>query len=152
MVCENLQSFERKKDPISSLDIGQRKIIKDWLDEKKIENYIINEDNTIDIYNTRVDLSYEDLKILPEYIKFNRVNGHFHIDHNRLESLKGCPRIIDGDFLCDNNQLASLEYCPEFVGRDFSCYDNLVKFKEYDIRKICELHSRSEIYVTNPYE
>ncbi|MCK9477779.1 MAG: hypothetical protein M0R46_17840 [Candidatus Muirbacterium halophilum] len=86
-----------------------------------IKNYIINEDDSIDV-DGNVDLSHEKLKVLP--LKFRKVSGNFDCGYNQLTSLEGAPQSVGGDFSCYNNQLASLEGAPQSVGGDFSCSSN----------------------------
>ena len=47
-----------------------------WLESKKITDYVINDDNSIDTFSS-VNLPYKPLKILP--VTFRRVEGDFNI-------------------------------------------------------------------------
>ena len=67
------------------------------LDKFRIENYTINSDGSIDV-NGDVDLYDRELVSIP--FNFRNVTGHFHISHNKLTSLKGCPRDVGGYFEC----------------------------------------------------
>jgi hypothetical protein len=83
-----------------------------------ITNYIINDDETIDV-NGDVHLSFNDLTELP--LTFNKVTGWFSCSNNKLTSLKGSPRWVGGCFYCDYNQLTDLVGSPKHVGKRFYC-------------------------------
>ena len=76
--------------------------------------------------NCNVDLSYRELKELPDFSKVV-VRGNFYCIDNLLETLKGAPKEVHGDFNCCGNCLESLEYGPEIVGDVFSCSKNKLK-------------------------
>ena len=141
LVKENLD-FSRKKDVLSSLGIGSRKLIKDWLDEMGIEHYMINDDLTIDALD--VHLANSELVMLPDYIQFNSANI-FNCDTNRLISLRGCPKRVRSNFNCFDNHLTSLDGCPEFVGGYFDCEDNYEMFSESDVTDRCVVNG--DIYI-----
>ncbi|MFW6130696.1 MAG: hypothetical protein ACOC56_05865 [Atribacterota bacterium] len=88
--------------------------IKVLLERLKITNYIINDDLTVDV-NGSVDLSYRGLIRIP--FQFNKVNGHFYCENNKLTSLKGAPKEVHGNFWCYNNKLTSLKYLPKIHGK-----------------------------------
>jgi hypothetical protein len=141
LVCESLDeslSFEKRKDPFAALGIGRKKMIEDWLDEMDVRHYIINDDFTIDT-KTGVDLFNRSLKQLPDFIQFNDIHGDFQCHHNKLISLKGCPRYVDDDFMCSYNGLTSLRGCPEYVGCRFYCRGNKKHFAEDYIRSLCDV-------------
>ena len=164
----NEMNFQRKMDnPLSVLGIGQKQLIKDWLDEMKIDDYKIGDDYTISILGSRNDIHLEDQSLIkfPDFIQFGRVNGLFYCHINGLTSLRGCPTYVDNHFACNNNELASLdgcprhvgfnfrcndnllenlEGCPEYVGWDFHCGDNKIKFTKKYIRSLCDV--KGEIY------
>ncbi len=56
-----------------------------------IKNYTINPDESIDVNNVNegVNLYNKGLKKLP--LKFNKINGDFDCDDNKLTSLEGSP-------------------------------------------------------------
>jgi|ERR1035437_1154648 hypothetical protein len=137
IVKEHL-NFEKKKDTLSSLNIGKRKLIEDWLDEMFVINYIINDDFTIDV-DDDVDLYNKDLKEFPEYIKFGIIEGNFYCSRNELMSLRGCPDIVKCDFICNNNDLSTLEGCPKIVTFSFFCSDKRRKFTEEYVRSLCNV-------------
>ena len=135
-------NFEKKRDPLSSLGVGQRKLIEDWLEEMDVKNYTINDDLTIDV-NGSVDLNDKDLTKFPNYIQFNEIFGYFDCSENQLTSLRGCPRITyDGYFSCSHNKLTNLDFCPEIVAGSFDAYDNEVEFSEEYIRLKCNIKGK----------
>lgn len=85
-----------------------------------INNYIINEDGSVDV-NGSVYLHSKRLSEIP--INFNRVSGDFYCYCNELESLKNCPKYVGGDFECYYNKLTSLVGIGH-VGKDLNCYSN----------------------------
>jgi hypothetical protein len=133
-----LYKFEKKSDPLVSLNVGKKVLIEKWLKEMYIENYTINDNYTIST-RSGVDLSNRNLKKLPDYIKFAEVFGYFDCDDNNLISLEGCPEMVMGNFYCANNKLTSLEGCPEFVKKDFHCEDNKVQFTREYVEKMCNV-------------
>lgn len=95
--------------------------ITSWLDLMHIEEYVINEDLTVDV-NKSVNLSQKTLIKLP--VKFNIINGNFNCSSNSLHTLEGCPNIILGSFHCGFNLLTHLQQGPQIVLHDFYCNDN----------------------------
>ena len=61
-----------------------------------IENYIINPDESIDVNG---DFSLWSKKLTKLPLKFNKVNGGFYCDYNKLTSLEGCPKEVNGFFI-----------------------------------------------------
>jgi hypothetical protein len=131
-------SFQRGADPKETLGIGTHHLIKKWLDEMVVTNYVINDDMTIDV-NGYVHLDGKNLSSFPEYIKFNYVAGGFHCHNNQLTSLEGCPSHVGVGFYCHNNQLTSLEGCPSSVAGGFYCFNNNKQFTEAEVRKYCKV-------------
>jgi len=89
--------------------------------EYNIENYIINEDDSIDV-DGNVDLFNKGLKVLP--LNFRNVGGDFDCGFNKLISLEGAPQYVGGFFDCRNNKLTSLVGCSQYIGGYFSCSYN----------------------------
>lgn len=100
---------------------GEYQAIKRWLDNMAIENYIINDDLTVDV-NSNLDIRDEGLSEIP--VQFGRIGGYFKCKRNSLTSLKGCPKYIKNGFYCDDNLLTSLEYFPGYVGGTISMRNN----------------------------
>jgi Leucine-rich repeat (LRR) protein len=119
-------SFERGLSPKDSMHLGQEVQIKNWLNEMGISNYTIIEDLLIDVHDN-VIISSKNLDRLPEFIKFNKVNGNFVCSNNKLTTLSGCPKVVKGSFDCGFNRLTSLEGAPQEVLRNFSCGKNKLK-------------------------
>ena len=126
-------NFKQHNNPLDSLDVGKRQLIKNWLDEMEVTNYTINDDFAIDV-DGYVNLRNRNLVEFPEYIQFNEVAGFFDCSYNKLISLRGCPKIVHASFYCDHNNLDSLEGCPKTVKGDIYCYCNKKIFTEEDIK------------------
>jgi len=95
--------FKKSDNPLVSLDIGKKVIIEKWLDEMGVKNYIINDDYSIDV-DSNIYLRgclYE----LPNFIKFNIINGYFDCAFNNLTSLEECPNIVKSSFNCEENKV-----------------------------------------------
>lgn len=107
----------------------------DLLDILGIENYTINDDESVDVngdVNIRDNLIGEKLpfwkfrvKKLP--IKFGKVTGNFNCDDGYLETLEGCPNYVGGMFKCSNNKLINLKGSPSDVGGHYYCNNNNLK-------------------------
>ena len=82
----------------------------------EIEDYIINDDMSIDV-NANVNLDHNYFKKLP--LNFNYISGDFNCSNNNLISLEGSPKEVGGSFYCNINLLTSLEGAPEKVGGNF---------------------------------
>ena len=107
----------------------RRKEIEEWLKEYDVRNYTINDDFTIDVSGD-VDLYNKDLTEFPDYIQFGIVRGFFACVHNKLISLRGCPRKTEKFFDCRYNKLTSLEGAPKEIGGDLDCgYNKLTTLK-----------------------
>jgi hypothetical protein len=87
-----------------------------------IENYTIQPDGSVDVYDDYVFMNQHNFKELP--IRFGNVTGNFYCYGNELTSLEGSPHTVGGVFFCYQNKLTSLEHCPTSVGNNFSCNDN----------------------------
>jgi hypothetical protein len=166
IVGESLYSFEKKSNPLDSLNVGRRKRIEDWLDEMDVRDYTINDDLSIDV-ECDVHLESNDLYEFPDYIKFNTVTGCFYCDNNQLTSLVGCPftcshfacsfnvlnslrycpSYVGGNFRCNDNRLTSLDHCPKQVNGDFHCRNNKKAFSKEYIRSLCDIHTHAHIYI-----
>jgi len=133
------EKFTQDSDPIEDMGIGIKYIIEKWLEKFDINNYKINDDNTIDVYES-VNLKRKNLTNFPDYIKFNNVKGGFIIQHNVFTSLRGCPEIVNGLFSCSNNMLTSLKYAPK-EANSFYCHDNKKKFSVEEVKKYCNIRS-----------
>lgn len=72
--------------------------------------------------NTTVNLTYLNLSNIP--IQFNIINGDFICAHNKLTSLKGCPKIVLGKFDCSYNYLTNLNYFPKLITGPVDCSNN----------------------------
>lgn len=118
--------------------------VKSWLDKRRIKNYIINDDLTVDV-NGNVQIDDKSITEIP--VQFGKVSGDFNISYNNFTTLKGCPHSVGADFICSSNKLTSLKFspkivkidfycqqnkltslegCPEYIGEDFYCHDNKI--------------------------
>ena len=99
------EKFKEESDPIRDMSIGMIKKIEGWLELEDLTQYEINEDGSIDLYMSLFrDGWYRILWYIPEYIKFNIVNGSFKIIHcDNVRSLKGFPYKVTGNVEIYNN-------------------------------------------------
>ena len=116
----------------------------DWLDEngsyynngafatspdEMSPSIFINDDYTIDAKCGRTFVQVKNDGKLPDFIKFNEVEGNFGIDFypiaiNVITTLRGCPVRVSGNFDCERNELTSFEGSPLYVGGDFIAKSN----------------------------
>ena len=110
-----------------------------------INNYIINQDETVDVDND-VDLDSRQLYKLP--LKFGKVSGYFVCDNNLLSSLDGSPREIGSTgFGCGNNVIKTLVGGPLIVKGIYYCHDNELT----DVVGFPEHYTDNNVYATgNP--
>jgi hypothetical protein len=113
--------------------------------EYEIENYTINLDGSIDVYDDVV-LQFKEMDKLP--LVFNKVTGNFDCWKCKLTSLEGAPVSVGGhvdlrgnflrnliggpvtvgmNFYCNKNKLESLEGAPSIIGKSFFFQDNPIK-------------------------
>ena len=103
--------------------VGLEVRIDEWCKKHGIKDYTINNKGEIDS-NIGINISHNDIKELPSFIRFGTVKEYFYCNSCGLTSLKGCPRVVEGDFSCSDNNLKTLEGAPEKVEGDFSCFGN----------------------------
>lgn len=84
----------------------------------KIKDYIINEDESVDVNGNVRLLGIRNGKIP---LKFRNVSGDFNCSNNNLTSLEGSPQSVGEDFDCSQNILLSLKGGPESVKGDYLC-------------------------------
>lgn len=132
------EKFTEYSDPIEDMGIGKKTIIKKWLDEMRIKDYVIKKNMTIDVHGSVIISNYKIGENFPDYIQFNKIDGNFSIQRNNFTTLRGCPYEVHGMFSCSNNKLKSLKYAPKVV-HNFFCHDNLKKFTKKDILKYCNV-------------
>ena len=110
-----MSTFAQHKDPLTSLRVGKRKLIEDWLLHfDQFNKWIINDDLTIDV--SSIGIINRNLKSFPDYIQFNKITHNFSCSQNELSSLKGGPLYVGGNFYCYQNNLTSLKYLPKYIG------------------------------------
>jgi len=137
IVKESIQ-FKRESNPIDALGIGTKQLIEKWLDKMFLQQYVINDDLTIDSDIT-VNFAYDNIKEFPEYIQFNKVKGNFLVNDCGLLSLRGCPKEVGMSFFCNDNKLTSLEGCPKIVKGNFHCDHNKKSFSVKEVRSLCDV-------------
>jgi len=87
------ESFKKSDNKLGNIGIGKATIIKSWLEKYEISDYVINDDFSIDV-GSIVRLEGENLKELPNFIKFNEVLG-FDVAHNYFSDTIGFPKMIN---------------------------------------------------------
>jgi len=115
-----IHSFSRNDSKLTSLGIGKMEIIKKWLEKVGIKKYALNDDLTIDTFDT-INIGNRNIIELPSYIQFNKAHSHFIIPGNNLITLRGCPYEVNGMFGCSDNPLTSFEFCPKHISGNFGC-------------------------------
>lgn len=95
--------------------------VNSWLNRNNIQNYIIRQDNSVDVRGN-VDISNRGIYEIP--VKFNIVNGSFNCSGNKMLDLTGSPILVYGDFDCSNNKIISLRGGPSHVYGTMDCSNN----------------------------
>jgi hypothetical protein len=115
---------------IREIEVAQvmtRLQIQQWLCRYNIRNYIINDDQTIDV-NDDVYISNLSLVRLP--IKFGKVTGFFYCHcMSQLSSLYNYPDYVGGPTDVFSPKLKSLKGCPKYIGGNF--YINYTSEQQY---------------------
>ena len=118
-------NFERGINPRTSMGIGLRPKIEEWLKMYFVKTsnstlksyYEILEDLTIDVFGFFASTWKGNF---PEFIQFNECYGDFQVDNMGLTTLRGCPRKVKGYFSCSRNNLKNLIGGPEYVTGSYS--------------------------------
>lgn len=110
--------------------------IRKTLEYLGIFDYIINDDNTVDLHQGVVRLSRIKMTKLP--VKFRKVFGSLYIEDMGLETLEGCPSYVQGHFYCTMNKLKNLVGCPKQVDGVFSCARNNLETLDGATNVICQ--------------
>jgi hypothetical protein len=121
------------------LNIFKHRNIKKMCRKYKIEEYTINDDDSIDIHgysftlrdrkfplklrSVRDGFYYAIHSKLIENSPIN-VGGNFYCSNNVLTSLVGGPERVGGNYDCRNNKLTSLVGCASHVGGELDCSSN----------------------------
>jgi hypothetical protein len=109
LISESL-NFEKKSDPLVSLGVGKKALIEQWLKDSGIDNYEIDDNYEITVYD---NVNIFDLTRLPDYINFKEVSGAFIYNKDKIQSKKGFPEIIN-DY--NPNRILSLKNLPNTIG------------------------------------
>jgi len=113
---------QKSENSLNVLGLGKTFRIKEWLDERNVIKYKINEDLSIDV-NWSVDLKYIHEGNFPDYIQFNKINGFFDCGGCEMTTLKGSPKSVLGVFRVSHNPLTTLEFSPKTAAA-IACYNN----------------------------
>ena len=149
--------------PMSAADIEEVEAepVKEVVDDI-LSRSTKNADGSIDV-DRDVDLSGLNLKKLP--LKFNKVNGSFYCNSNKLTTLNGSPKDVlnfycssnlltsleggpekvSGVFNASFNKLTSLEGVPKEVGEFFSCFNNKVNFTKEQVEAVCKVYGKIHV-------
>lgn len=104
-----------------------------------INNYNINDDNSINVYG---DVNLKNMRLTKLPIKFNHISGNFDCSGNQMKSLLNSPISVKGDFNCSFNELSSLKYAPDEVEGNFICKNNHI----YDLKYLnCVIYKNLDI-------
>jgi len=119
------EKFTEDSDPIHDMNIGVIKFINDWINipniYSHIKNYIIRKDLKIDADS--VDISWDYMDIIPEYIHFGKITK---------------------DFSCHFNEKSKLHQLPEYIGGILTIYTNKkINFTKKYILKFCKISERN---------
>jgi ankyrin repeat protein len=103
------EKFVEDSDPVRDMGIGQIAKIKKWLADFKqefrgstyINNMTINHETLrIDVEKYDCDISFKELNVLPEYIKFGEISGDFSCCFDNEETIKNNgPKVVGGDYV-----------------------------------------------------
>lgn len=104
--------------------MSSKQEISRWLDRNSIDNYIVNDDLSI---NVNGDVKLYDIKIETLPYKFNIIFGDFRILNCELTTLKNCPNIVYESFACSYNPIHSFNDAPHHVGGNFYCSSTPIK-------------------------
>jgi hypothetical protein len=116
-----------------------------WLDSLYIEDYIVNDDLTVDVDN-RV---YINKKIKTFKVQFNQIQGSFVCSNTDLISLEGSPKIVKDTFNCSDNNLTSLKYSPQMILGNFICSFNQLTSLKGSPNKVGRLFEAASNQLTN---
>lgn len=99
IVKEGIYSFLKSGDIKSSLGIGPKAQIEDWMKDHDVKknDFVIREDGKIDVYGDLVLIGFG-LEEFPDFINFGTIFGGFYGHGNNWKSLKGFPDEVQGDF------------------------------------------------------
>jgi hypothetical protein len=113
MKVNEAMDFQRREDPLGSMDLGFHAQVKNWFkscgisdDPTEMEHYVeyrINKDGTIDVLED-INLVEAHIENFPYFIKFNKIYGGFYVANNIFTSLEGFPKEVDGDLSIYSNQ------------------------------------------------
>lgn len=116
--------------------LNSKEEIKNYLDAKGIKKYLINQDLSVDVYQT---FRIQDKKLSHFPFQFGIIEGNLFCDFLSFTSLKGCPKEVYGSLEISFNKLTSLEYCPILVTETLSCNNNPIQNLDFIPQKVKNL-------------
>lgn len=109
--------------------------VSDWLKERGIKNYGIR-DGVIDVVGS---VYLWNLRYIPDYIKFGKVDGDFYFTCSTCMDLEGCPQEVTGLFsITGSKYIESLQYAPKKAGKFYASFCKK-KFTKEEILEVCEV-------------
>jgi len=106
--------------------LTDHKQIHEWCERHGIEDIVIGKHTGHVHVQNSVNLHRFDHNNLP--VQFGTVEGDFSIVDSALNTLKGCPIIVEGEFNCAGNRsLRSLQYSPRIVKEAYVCTDTSIE-------------------------
>ena len=110
------EKFTDESDPINDMGIGLKYLIKKWLNNHNVKdnNYIINNDGSIDIFNN-LNLLGNGVEKFPKYINFNYIKGNCTICYFKVDSITGILKNIGGYLNFMNTNLKRIDFLPEIL-------------------------------------
>ena len=140
IVFESLYEFERGQNPSRVLDLGRKEKMEKWLSKWiPYSKYKINPDWTIDLPVGLIIPQSRRFESFPDFIQIDVCHSDFIIRDQMLNSMVGCPRIVEGDFFVDGNKLSDLEGSPIEVHGCYYIRKNDKKFTKEEIQAICKV-------------
>lgn len=124
--------------------------IEQWLKEKHIQDYSLNNDLSVNVHHGLSFNPFELKEGLP--FAFHEIDGNLMIANNNLfdmrnfprivhgnvdvfgcdlYSLKGCPEIIHGNLIIGGNLIRSFQYIAKHIDGDIQAYDNALEAIDY---------------------
>lgn len=96
--------------------------IKQWLTNKNITNFEINDDLTVDV-DDDVILYMQNIEEFP--FQFNEITGELLLGQNGLTTLKGLPYKLGGMLTIGGENIKSLQYLSQHIQGSIRLFNNL---------------------------
>lgn len=101
-----------------SLNRTFEEIVNGFCKLHNIENFKINENNTVDVFKT---VNLQDKYVVNLPFKFGIIHGDFRINNTWMTNLNNSPEVVMGEFLCGWNKITSLIGSPKKVVKGYNC-------------------------------